>query len=1027
MIRFTVFRSRWYGGGSVRRKGDLLMKLRCCRDLLLLVMLSTALSAESVDAGVIKLNGALPTGARVQRDGIQFSPDGSQILYVADQETFGVYELYSVSSDGGTPVKLNEQLVTGGDVYDDGVQFSPDGLSILYRADQETNGVAEIYGVPGDGGTAVKLNGQLANDYVDDRGLQFSPDSSRVLFRATQDTAGVWEIYSVPSDGGTAVKLNGQLVDGGDVYGEGLQFIPDGSRVVYRADQEVDGVPEIYSVLSNGGTPTRLNGELTAGGRVQEKGIRVSLDSSRVLYIADQEIKDIYGLYSVPSGGGTSVKLNEEQVGIEEVFIQFSPDSSRVLYLGYQEAEESYGIYTVPSQGGTSVKVDTEPVAADDIFDGSEDTGLSRSLQFSSDSSRILYLSYNDNDDVYGLYVVPSEGGTAVHLTGELVAGRNIEPESIQFSPDDSQILYLADQDTNGVYELYVVPSEGGTSVKLNGQLVTGGDVERDGPQFSPDGSRVLYVADQDTNGVYELYIVPSEGGTPVKLNGQLVTGGDVEAESIQFSPDSSRVLYRADQDTNGVYELYTRKLFQEWNVASGQWDEPGNWDQGELPGDVWPIEVNPESFATVTGPASDTSIFSLDIGATATGVATLDLQPSVTLTVANQVAITDRGALTGSGHLDARGGLVNDGRMDLDGMTAAGLTLQNNGVISGSGTIDNALANSASGEIRVGPGQRLHMTGIGAQANAGDIEVIGIATQFAEIEFDGALTNAASTGNITARHAIMRFKGGLANQGAVKISFGTSDVHGDIDNQSGATITVKGNSNVTFWDDLTNNGTVEVTSGSTTAHFGILSGEGSFTGGGTNFVEGGLSPGSSPGTISFDGELVLGSVATTLMELAGANPGEYDQIIVGGELSLDGQLMVQLIDGYVPSDGDSFDIFDFGLLAGDFQQYDLPPLPDDLLWNITGLAAEGILAIETAVTTLAGDFNNDGTVDAADYTLWRDGDSPDSTTADYALWKNHFGQSAASGSGADHIPEPTTLLLALLALAAAPLRVRHG
>ncbi len=98
-----------------------------------------------------------------------------------------------------------------------------------------------------------------------------------------------------------------------------------------------------------------------------------------------------------------------------------------------------------------------------------------------------------------------------------------------------------------------------------------------------------------------------------------------------------------------------------------------------------------------------------------------------------------------------------------------------------------------------------------------------------------------------------------------------------------------------------------------------------------------------------------------------------------------------------------------------------LPPLPDDLLWNITGLAAEGLLAIETGVTILAGDFNYDGTVDAADYNLWRDGDSPDSTTAGYALWVNNFGAWITSGSGADPVPEPATLLLAFLALAAVP------
>ncbi len=82
-----------------------------------------------------------------------------------------------------------------------------------------------------------------------------------------------------------------------------------------------------------------------------------------------------------------------------------------------------------------------------------------------------------------------------------------------------------------------------------------------------------------------------------------------------------------------------------------------------------------------------------------------------------------------------------------------------------------------------------------------------------------------------------------------------------------------------------------------------------------------------------------------------------------------------------------------------------------------------GILAIDLT----SGDFNYDGVVDAADYTVWQDNLGDTTVQADYDLWKTHFGKTTASGSGADHIPEPTTLLLALLALAAVPLRVPRG
>jgi len=66
-----------------------------------------------------------------------------------------------------------------------------------------------------------------------------------------------------------------------------------------------------------------------------------------------------------------------------------------------------------------------------------------------------------------------------------------------------------------------------------------------------------------------------------------------------------------------------------------------------------------------------------------------------------------------------------------------------------------------------------------------------------------------------------------------------------------------------------------------------------------------------------------------------------------------------------------------------------------------------------------AGDYNNDGTVDAADYVVWR---KTDGTQAGYNFWRANFGQPAGSGAGAGAIvavPEPTTLVLILLGTSA--------
>ena len=59
-----------------------------------------------------------------------------------------------------------------------------------------------------------------------------------------------------------------------------------------------------------------------------------------------------------------------------------------------------------------------------------------------------------------------------------------------------------------------VIPFEAlAASIKLNGALVIGGNVQHF--EISPDGSRVVYQANQDLDGVLELFSVPSPVALP--------------------------------------------------------------------------------------------------------------------------------------------------------------------------------------------------------------------------------------------------------------------------------------------------------------------------------------------------------------------------------------------------------------------------------------------------------------------------------------------------------------------------------
>jgi hypothetical protein len=91
------------------------------------------------------------------------------------------------------------------------------------------------------------------------------------------------------------------------------------------------------------------------------------------------------------------------------------------------------------------------------------------------------------------------------------------------------------------------------------------------------------------------------------------------------------------------------------------------------------------------------------------------------------------------------------------------------------------------------------------------------------------------------------------------------------------------------------------------------------------------------------------------------------------------------------------------------------------------GGGAAYIFDLSREPIAIPGDFNNDGTVDAADYIAWRNGLGTTYTQADYNIWRANFGRSAAgaaavadtfSAASSANIPEPAALLLSAMALA---------
>ncbi|MFO0856195.1 MAG: hypothetical protein U0640_02420 [Phycisphaerales bacterium] len=114
------------------------------------------------------------------------------------------------------------------------------------------------------------------------------------------------------------------------------------------------------------------------------------------------------------------------------------------------------------------------------------------------------------------------------------------------------------------------------------------------------------------------------------------------------------------------------------------------------------------------------------------------------------------------------------------------------------------------------------------------------------------------------------------------------------------------------------------------------------------------LNPGASPGTLIIEGNYTQQAGGTMLVEINGAQPGEFDRVTVTGTAQLSGSLAVA--HNFTPAIGQVFDILTATSRTGTFSTvnalgYDVLYLPDRVRLVFSGIPCDSI------------DFNNDSSL----------------------------------------------------------------
>jgi len=383
----------------------------------------------------------------------------------------------------------------------------------------------------------------------------FSPDGNQIAFVWDGEQGNNQDIYVKLVDAGGPLPLTTDPApDSNPVWS------PDGRHVAFIREGESGGV---YLIPALGGTERRLTSVVPVSLPFQfPPGNRLSWspDGKFIAVAHKNSTEEPFSLFALAVETGERRRLTSPPAGyVGDQRAAFSPDGKLLAFIRNSGVYDT-DLYVAPIAGGEPRRL---TFVQTPIF-GLAWTADGREIVFSS----IGPLSFPGN---WSLWKVPAAGGTLERMEA---VGRGVRNPAI--SRQGNRLAFAQTSFDNNIWRL---PLRHFTAGKAAPVRLISSTYSDEGPQYSPDGKRIVFSSDR--SGLSQIWLCDNEGANPI----QLTNLSHTDSGTPRWSPDGRQIAFDSLAEGNrdiyivsadgGQPHRFTRESSED---VCPSWSRDGRW-----------------------------------------------------------------------------------------------------------------------------------------------------------------------------------------------------------------------------------------------------------------------------------------------------------------------------------------------------------------------------------------------------------------------------------------------------------------